>query len=1216
MASSFQAHHSRFFWRSTALFAVLDSELCFREINNAWEKLLNLSNAQLLARNFKHFIHNDDRPQAAYNLEQLIDNGLATHFACRFQHRNGSYRHILWEITAVASQEHEFYLVGMDISERERPSVADEILSVLHDGVVLQYANGTIGACNTGAERIIGLSVDNMIGWVLIDPDWQLLKEDGTPFPQEAHPAIRTLRTGKPYNDVIIGIEKNDNSLLWLRMNTYPLWRDEMTPYAVVMSFSDITLQKETEQKLRQQQSSDAQIYRVDGGELWQWDVISNGISFSDSWKAMLGYEPQELNDHLDSWHQRVHPMDYKQLKSDIRRHLEGDSEQIDNTHRLQHRNGRYLWIHCHAKASFDKNEKATVVVGMHTDVTEQQEKQREGKYNELKYQQLMDAETQAVILITVDSERIIEVNKACAQMYGYSKEALLEMRYQQLSAQSEKGFFFKQRQRNSYRRHHKRQDGSVFSVKMTVSPFYLEGKDLWLLLIEDVSEYQQTENALWESQSKYRQLFEAASNATIVFDTNTQQIFDVNNVAVEMYGYHKDEWFSLTVYDLSAESVKSRALLYTGKRRQTIPLRWHRKKDGSVFPVEITTGSSYLFQGRSLVCATLRDITERRAAEEALRSERDFSQTLVETSPTFFFAMNPDGSIRMVNKAMLSSLEYALDEILDKDFLHCLVPEAEKNHMRIAFDELVKTLEPQIIHSEVMGKAGEVHQVEWHSRAVMNIDGEPDYIFAVGIDTTEREEVQKDLHLFKTIIEESAEAINIKDVNGKLVYVNPAYKNLVRHVEAGADKQINYTENSLQIIAAEQMPALKAGKGWTGELDIHSALGDDFPIWQRTDAIRDNTGNILFIFELMHDISERKRMWETLRAQWQQYQLIFNNIPVMVWHRDKNNKLLNANQQATNALKGMETVHDFYTENQTVLKTGVPQIGETELYLPALGGNRKLRVGHIPCHHVEQGFDSVIVYAIDISDCHSGSSQSTATDQSLRHFILQLPLLVHAEDENGNLIAWNKYAEHITGYSAKDVINNPQAHELLYPQNFVENNSPDDTYSQSPLQHKDGSEHMVHWVNLSQQYPIEGWHTWKLGLNLSADVHHDNLLLDNMESALFRYIFTSTKQLGIYITDDRGRFVKLNKAYADMYGYQIDELLNQRFTLLMPREQQDEAIRRYFSFLISNQAPRYQKRPEQHHRSGRPFSIGVLEHRIVLAEGKRFVIGFVITES
>lgn len=1215
-------HHSRFFWRSSAMFAILDFEVRFKEVNAAWEKTLGLSTGPLLTKPLLDFIHPEDRLSTEYYFEQLRKGSMSTSFSCRFRHQNGTYRHLLWEVTSAASQDDAFYVTAMDISGRERPSVADEMISVLDEGVVLQYANGTIGACNPSAERILGLTAENMIGWTLVDPDWQMLKEDGTPFPTETHPAICTLRTGKAYTDTIIGVEKSDGETLWLRFNAHPLWRDEMTPYAVVISFSDVSHFKETEQSLRDHMEApkvgaDANAQETD---FWDWNLENNHISFSLQWKAMLGYEDSELVGTAESWYQRIHPLDYKRVMADIQNHLEGVTHRLDNTHRLQHKDGSYRWVRCTGTAVRDASGKPTHMIGMHQDITERQQVEDQRQLSETRYQQLMDTETDAVLMIEANTDKIVDVNRGATQMYGFNRQEFLRMKRTELSAQSEKSSASGKRPtRQTRRRHHRRKDDSVFPVEVTTNPFVLQGKEMLLLVIRDTSERQQLETALWESQSKYRQLFEASSAATIVFDANSQQVFDVNNVAVSMYGYTKDEWLHLTTSDLSAEPVKARASLYSGNRHQIIPLRWHKKKDGTVFPVEISTGSSYLFQGRSLVCATLRDITDRRAAEEALRTERDFVQTLVQSSPTFFFAVNPDSSIRMVNNSMLKALDYNLEELEGKHFLESLIPETEREHIDQLFESLAQSMRPQVIHSQLMTRSGDILNVEWHARAVVKPEGMLDYLFGVGIDVTQRDKTQSDLQLFKSIIEASDEVITISTPENQLVYVNPAYSKLFgRSLEQAQEQQrrMDYPPESHEIIEREIKPALLQGESWSGELDVLNANGKLFHVWQRADAVRSGSGHILYKFELMHDISERKRMWETLRNQWEEYQMIFDTVPVMIWHRDQNNRLLHVNKPAQQAFPSDDS-RAFYSNNQSILQSGEPAYEKQDIFLENQGRERRLQIGRIPYTNPRGEIKGVVVYAFDMTDCSpmSNIQKPSRQQDSLRHLLEQLPLILHAVDKNGQLVAWNNTAEQISGYSSQEILNNTKAMQILYPDRLQRQRLRGETQAQHWQGHllcKDGSQQVIDWFDFSQQQSINGWHNWQLGLPVNNASSEFDTLPKLGDKELPGFIFKTT-QIGISITDDRGRFIFINKAYADLYGYSAEELLNKPFTMVLSPAHHDEAIRDYFSLLISNEGPKLFKHTNELRRNGVSFSLGVLTHRVLLEDGRRMLVNFCV---
>ncbi len=122
---------------------------------------------------------------------------------------------------------------------------------------------------------------------------------------------------------------------------------------------------------------------------------------------------------------------------------------------------------------------------------------------------------------------------------------------------------------------------------------------------------------AVEESEVKYRKLFELHSDAILMVDRRTGEILETNASALNLYGYSRTELLARPVYELSAEPDTTRTALETGQLH--VSTRWHRKKDGRVFPVEISN-SFFNWNKRQLLIAAIRDITERKFAEEALR--------------------------------------------------------------------------------------------------------------------------------------------------------------------------------------------------------------------------------------------------------------------------------------------------------------------------------------------------------------------------------------------------------------------------------------------------------------------------------------------------------------------------------------------------------------------------------------------------------------------
>ncbi len=136
------------------------------------------------------------------------------------------------------------------------------------------------------------------------------------------------------------------------------------------------------------------------------------------------------------------------------------------------------------------------------------------------------------------------------------------------------------------------------------------------VIVVRDITAERAAQRALAESEARYRLLFEAESDAIVMVDVETRRPIDANQAAVDLYGYAREELLALTASDLSVEPEDAAPDVGQGESVLRIPLRYHRKKDGTVFPVEIAARLLEL-DGRRCLLAAMRDITERVHAEE-----------------------------------------------------------------------------------------------------------------------------------------------------------------------------------------------------------------------------------------------------------------------------------------------------------------------------------------------------------------------------------------------------------------------------------------------------------------------------------------------------------------------------------------------------------------------------------------------------------------------
>ena len=177
----------------------------------------------------------------------------------------------------------------------------------------------------------------------------------------------------------------------------------------------------------------------------------------------------------------------------------------------------------------------------------------------------------------------------------------------------------------------------------------------------------EQERETLRETEERYRHLFEAKTDAVFLIDNQTGRILEANSAASALYGYAPDELLALTSGDLSAEPERTQAVTHrtslTADRVVTIPLRIHRKKDGSTFPLEITA-RFFTHRGRPVHMAAIRDISGRTLTEEALRlSEDKFSKAFHGSPDAILISRVSDGLVTDVNEGFIRLSGFTKDE-------------------------------------------------------------------------------------------------------------------------------------------------------------------------------------------------------------------------------------------------------------------------------------------------------------------------------------------------------------------------------------------------------------------------------------------------------------------------------------------------------------------------------------------------------------------------
>lgn len=211
-------------------------DLCY--ISNTWQEALKELHEKGNWEGQAYFNRKDGKRIYLYCSLSFVKNERGTRIGFA-----GIYRDIT---EAHQSQE------ALRINEERYRSV----VHALGEGIVMHDKNGEIIACNRSAEAILGVTGNMLIGRTTSEMGNLCIYEDGAPFPIEQHPSLITLKTGKSLQNVIMGIQRPDGVLVWISINTEPVYytQQRVHPDAVVASFVDITQKKAAEIELKRSQ--------------------------------------------------------------------------------------------------------------------------------------------------------------------------------------------------------------------------------------------------------------------------------------------------------------------------------------------------------------------------------------------------------------------------------------------------------------------------------------------------------------------------------------------------------------------------------------------------------------------------------------------------------------------------------------------------------------------------------------------------------------------------------------------------------------------------------------------------------------------------------------------------------------------------------------------------------------------------------------------------
>ena len=433
------------------------------------------------------------------------------------------------------------------------------------------------------------------------------------------------------------------------------------------------------------------------GDGIWDWNIDTGSVFFSHQWKAMLGYEDQEIEDNIEEWWKRVHPDDLDECHREIERHLKGEVPVYHCEHRVLCKDGTYKWILDRGKVIlWSASGKPLRAIGTHSDITERKRSEEALKESRRRLANIIDFLPDATLAVNLKGE-VIAWNRAIEDMTGISKKEmmgkggyayslpffgerrpiLIDLIFRDMP-DIEKKYITISRKGNQL-------IGEAFAPNLNcgkgaylwgfASPLYdrLGKIDGAIQSIRDITDRKHKEEALRESELSLRTIFDTSSAGIIIVDTGGR-IVQANRRMAELFACPLEKIIGtpypvLVHPDERDEGGEIMLAMMEDRLDTTAKERHYQRSDGSDFwgflSGQRMEESGGKFTG---LLGMIFDISDRKRAEDALlHSEQEKAAILNGLRHVCVEYLEPSMKIIWVNDAVRNSLGMPVEEIKGK---------------------------------------------------------------------------------------------------------------------------------------------------------------------------------------------------------------------------------------------------------------------------------------------------------------------------------------------------------------------------------------------------------------------------------------------------------------------------------------------------------------------------------------------------------------------
>ena len=445
--------------------------------------------------------------------------------------------------------------------------------------------------------------------------------------------------------------------------------RIEGRPVGRVWSFRDVTERKQVEESLRLEKEQLERAFRAGNIALWEWDMATGRLEWSNTVDSMLGYEPGTFPRTLQKWEEIVHPDDREWELQVLAKHLEKGTP-YDVEYRVKRKDGSYIWWHDMGACRRDEQGKAYQMSGVCIDITARKLAEDAKRKSEERLERINHC------LLELGTDHNSNVNRltalcgellgATCALYNRLQDGLLcsvsqwqlppgfkledpptdgNICYDIINSGSDDATIITDLPNTPYGKADPNVQAYGFRAYMGCA-VKCEGKPVGSLCVVYQTDYQptnddrrilgiiasaignedtrgQAQEALRESEERYRLLFEGITDGVFVHETTDDdmpgQFLALNDTICQRLGYTREELLHMTVRDIDApeSTIDPRAIMGRLKRdKKVLFQQMHVTKNGHRIPVEINA-QIFQMQDHTVILSVIRDITERKEMEE-----------------------------------------------------------------------------------------------------------------------------------------------------------------------------------------------------------------------------------------------------------------------------------------------------------------------------------------------------------------------------------------------------------------------------------------------------------------------------------------------------------------------------------------------------------------------------------------------------------------------